>query len=103
MFDVKRLLTDVFQPEAGEIVTVAVDLPRDGVADTPAWKARRAMAERWRGALVEMGETTGFTVNPLCEFRPRAPTTLICPPAAGWAATTWIFSRPSRARPWFSP
>jgi leucyl aminopeptidase (aminopeptidase T) len=68
MFDVKRLLSDVFQPEAGETVTVAVDLPRDGVADTPAWQARRAMAERWRTALVEMGDATGFTVNPLFEF-----------------------------------
>jgi leucyl aminopeptidase (aminopeptidase T) len=68
MLDLEKLLTDVFAPEKGETVTVAVDLPRDGVADNPAWKARREMALRWRDAFVALGEANDFTVNPLLEW-----------------------------------
>lgn len=68
MFDLKKLLMDVFDPQAGERVTVMVDLPRDGVEDTPAWQARRAMAAEWREALVALGSERGFDVAPLLEF-----------------------------------
>lgn len=68
MFDVKRLLVDVFDPQAGEKVTVMVDLPTDKVADDEGWKARRAMAERWRQVLITLGEERGFQVNELLQF-----------------------------------
>ncbi len=42
MLDVKKLLKDVFDPQPGEVVTFAVDLPRDGVADHEGWTARRS-------------------------------------------------------------
>jgi len=48
MFDVKKLLIDVFDPQAGETAVVMVDVPRDGVDDSPRWSARREMADRWR-------------------------------------------------------
>lgn len=65
MFDVEKLLTDVFRPEAGERVTVAVDVPREGVPDHDAWRERREMAEAWREAFARLGARGGFEVGPL--------------------------------------
>ncbi|RMF70999.1 MAG: hypothetical protein D6738_14915 [Acidobacteria bacterium] len=65
MFDLDKLLTDVFRPEPGEIVTVAIDEPRDGVPDNAEWVERREMAEEWRQAFVRLGKATGFEVRPL--------------------------------------
>ena len=69
MFDVKKLLVDVFDPQEGETVTVIVDVPHGAVSDDDKWRARRGMAERWRQVLVELGKERGFTVNPLLEFK----------------------------------
>ena len=49
-FDLKRLLTDVFQTQPGEIVLVACDLPHGDLADLATWRDRRAMAAEWRAA-----------------------------------------------------
>jgi hypothetical protein len=68
MFDLRKLFVDVFDPQQGEVVTVAVDTPRDGVPDTEAWAARRRMATRWRDELVALGADRGFSVNPLLEW-----------------------------------
>jgi leucyl aminopeptidase (aminopeptidase T) len=68
MFDVKKLLTDVFDPQPGEIVTFAVDLPRDDVPDHEGWSARRLMAERWRSAMSEIASERDFTVRPILSF-----------------------------------
>ncbi len=68
MFDVKKLLTDVFDPQPGEVVTFVVDLPGEGVSDHEAWSSRRAMAERWRGAMTELGAERGFEVRPMLTF-----------------------------------
>ena len=65
MFDLRKLLVDVFDPQEGEVVTVAVDAPREGVPDTEAWAARRRMADRWRDELTALGAERGFAVNPL--------------------------------------
>jgi leucyl aminopeptidase (aminopeptidase T) len=56
MLDVKKLLTDVFDPQPGK------------VADHDGWRARRAMADRWRGAMLDLAAERGFTVQPLLEF-----------------------------------
>ena len=68
MFDLKKLLVDVFDPQEGEKVTVMVDVPREGVADDEGWKARRLMAAEWRDTLEELGADRGFSVNSLLEF-----------------------------------
>ncbi len=68
MLDVKKLLVDVFDPQPGEVVTFAVDLPHEEIADHEGWSARRGMAERWRGAMVELGGERDFTVQPLLSF-----------------------------------
>jgi leucyl aminopeptidase (aminopeptidase T) len=68
MFDVKKLLKDVFDPQPGEVVTFAVDVPRDGVPDHEGWAARRAMAERWRDAMLELAAERDFTVGPVLTF-----------------------------------
>jgi len=48
-FKLEKLLTDVFRPEAGEVVTVACDLPRPGIEDTAGWAGRRQIARVARG------------------------------------------------------
>ena len=68
MLDVKKLLTDVFDPQPGEVVTFTVDLPRDDVPDHEGWTARRKMAERWRGAMAELATERDFDVRPILSF-----------------------------------
>lgn len=67
-FDLKKLLTDVFEPQSDEVVLVACDLPRRPEQDTPAWRERRAMAEEWRQAFVALGQAKGFRVLPLLSY-----------------------------------
>jgi leucyl aminopeptidase (aminopeptidase T) len=68
MLDVKKLLTDVFDPQPDEVVTVAVDLPHGEIADNEAWVARRAMAARWHGAMAELASERGFTLQPILNY-----------------------------------
>ncbi|MFZ5787255.1 MAG: hypothetical protein ACOY3Y_12505 [Acidobacteriota bacterium] len=67
-FDLVKLLTDVFDPEAGEKVTVACDVPNAQPDDTPKWSDRRLMAAEWREAFVALGRARGFSVNPLLTY-----------------------------------
>ncbi len=68
MLDVKKLLSDVFDPQPGETVTFAVDLPTEDVPDNEGWTARRAMAERWRDVMIEIAGERDFSVQPLLAF-----------------------------------
>lgn len=68
MFDLRKLLVDVFSPEAGERVLVMVDEPGERTADHDDWAARRRMAARWRDELETLGRETGFSVGPLLTF-----------------------------------
>ena len=68
MFDVKKLLLDVFDPQPGEIITFAIDLPRGDVPDHERWSARRAMAERWHGAMTEIASERNFEVRPILSY-----------------------------------
>ena len=67
-FDLRRLLIDVFDPQGGETVVVAVDQPWGSLADTAAWRARRAMAAEWRGAFATLGAERGFETWPLLTY-----------------------------------
>jgi hypothetical protein len=67
-FDLIKLVTDVFEPERGEVVTVACDAPREGVPDTPAWRERRTMAAEWQMAFAALGRGRAFAVNPLLVY-----------------------------------
>jgi leucyl aminopeptidase (aminopeptidase T) len=68
MLDLHKLFTDLFDPQPGETALVLIDTPHGANHDTPAWEQRRAMAERWRAALLNLGERRGFTVPPLVSF-----------------------------------
>ena len=68
MLDLHKLFADVFDPQPDETVLVLFDTPHDSIQDTPAWKQRRAMAERWHAALREMGEQRKFNVLPLVSY-----------------------------------
>jgi hypothetical protein len=64
----EKLLIDVFDPQAGELATVVVDLPHDSIKATDDWEKRRRMAERWRAALEELGTKRGFRVGPILTY-----------------------------------
>src|SRR5262245_43266844 len=68
MLDLQKLFADLFDPQPGEIALVLVDTPHGTHHDTPAWQRRRAMAERWRAALAELGVQRGVTIEPLASF-----------------------------------
>jgi hypothetical protein len=68
VFDLVKLLTDVFEPERGEVVTVACDVPRPGIGDTAAWRERRTMAAEWWQGFAALGHGRGFTTNPLLTY-----------------------------------
>ncbi len=67
-FDLAKLLIDVFEPEAGEVVTVACDVPDSPAKDSPAWAERREMAQEWQLAFAALGQGRGFAVNPLLRY-----------------------------------
>ena len=67
-FDIIKLLTDVFDPERGEVVTVACDAPRSAADDTEAWRDRRTMAGEWWMAFAALGQGRGFVTNPLLVY-----------------------------------
>jgi len=68
MFDLKKLLIDVFDPEEGERVLVMTDEPNGNQQDTADWKDRREMAAEWRDVFEELGKVRGFEVLPLLVF-----------------------------------
>jgi hypothetical protein len=68
-FDLKRLLVNVFDPQAGEVVVVACDLPAAESQDTPAWQDRRVMAHEWRDSFAALGKSRGFETRPLFTYR----------------------------------
>ena len=68
-FDLIKLLTDVFDPQPGEIVTVATDVPHTAGQDTPGWVERRAMALEWHRAFSALGRGREFTTNPILTYR----------------------------------
>ncbi len=68
MLDLEKLLVDVFDPQPGEVATVAVDVPHGALADSDEWRSRREMAVRWRRTLEALGRKRGFTVRPILEL-----------------------------------
>lgn len=68
MFDLHKLLNDVFDPQAGELVAVVVDQPTETVPDNETWAARREMAADWRRAFETLAAERGFEVRPLVHF-----------------------------------
>jgi len=67
-FNLEKFFIDIFRPEAGEVVTVVYDLPHGDIADNPAWKERRAMAEEWRKKLTEIFAGRNITVKPVVTY-----------------------------------
>jgi leucyl aminopeptidase (aminopeptidase T) len=68
VFDLNKLLIDVFDPQAGELVAVVVDEPTAAVPDHDGWRARREMAESWRRAFLALGDERSFEVRSLVSF-----------------------------------
>jgi hypothetical protein len=83
MLDLSKLLRDVFDPQPGEVCTVMVDLPREGIEDTDSWRERRDMAARWREALHDLGAERGFEVRSLLTFPSTGGNNADLPPH-GW-------------------
>lgn len=67
-FDLRKLLTDVFEPQSGEVVVVACDVPAQPAQDHARWQERRAMAAEWREAFAALGRERSFHTQPLVTF-----------------------------------
>ena len=67
-FNLKRLLTEVFEVQPGQEVVVACDVPHGVLTDSAAWQERREMAAEWRAAFDALGRAAGFGTLPLLEF-----------------------------------
>ncbi|MFH1176681.1 MAG: hypothetical protein V1750_04675 [Acidobacteriota bacterium] len=84
-FDLIKLLADVFDPQPGEVATVACDEPHTPAEDTPAWRERRAMAQEWQAAFVALGRGRGFAANPLLTYPSTGASGAELPPAGTMA------------------
>jgi len=67
-FSLEKLFVDVFAPQRGEIVTIMVDLPHNGIYDTQEWQERRQMAEEWLEEIAHFSTKYGLHINPLVEY-----------------------------------
>jgi hypothetical protein len=88
-FDLIKLITDVFDPQPGETVTVACDLPRNPEEDSAAWRERRAMAHQWHRAFAALGHGRGFSTTPLFGY-PATGANGAELPAQGIIEGTWV-------------
>jgi hypothetical protein len=67
-FDLKKLFTDVFAPEPGDVVTIMYDLPHGDIRDCEEWRLRREMASAWHRKLGEFASRHGLIVNPIVTY-----------------------------------
>ena len=67
-FNLQELLVNVFDPQAGEIVLVACDIPHGGIMDTAQWKDRRDLAREWHEAFESLGKRLSFETRPLLTY-----------------------------------
>jgi hypothetical protein len=65
VFDLEKLLVDVFAPQPGEKVLVIVDLPGEEIKDTGMWADRREMAKEWHAAFQQLEDSLKINVLPL--------------------------------------
>lgn len=65
VFNLRRLLSDVFAPDARDTALVMVDEPARPEDDFADWRERRRMAGEWRSELVAMG----IPALPLLSYR----------------------------------
>lgn len=69
LFDLGRLIDNVFAPEPGERVVVACDFPKRPEEDTPQWLDRRAWAQEWQQAFAALGKARAFATLPLLTYQ----------------------------------
>ncbi len=67
-FNLRNLLINVFDPQEGEIVLVACDIPHGEIADTPEWRDRRDLAAEWRESFEKLARERGFETIPLLTY-----------------------------------
>ena len=68
VFSLEKLFVDVFAPQNGEIVTIMVDLPHNGIYDTQEWLERRLMAKEWLTEIAHFSNKYSLHINPLVEY-----------------------------------
>lgn len=67
-FDVKKLFTDVFDPEQDETVLIIVDTTEDKLKETREWQLRHQMAKEWHKEIEALGKEKGFDVLPIVRY-----------------------------------
>ena len=62
MFDIEKLLIDVFAPVKGENFILLNDFPLKEVDFTAEYLERKDMVKQWHKALEKLSEKMGFTI-----------------------------------------
>ncbi len=70
MLNLKKLITDVFNPKKGENVIILNDFPSDESKVNEDFLQRKEMAENWHDAFSAMGKEIGFTLEPMIYYEP---------------------------------
>lgn len=68
IFDLEKLIIDVFSPQPGEKVLVMIDVPDNGITDNEDWEDRREMAEEWHAVFRQLQNTVDYQVHPLLYY-----------------------------------
>lgn len=67
-FELEKLLTDVFAPQGGDVVTIMVDLPHGEIRDLEDWRERRQMAQDWHRQIAAFSKRYDVLVNPIVTY-----------------------------------
>lgn len=62
MFNLEKLVTDVFLPQKGERMLIVCDIPHDNIAINNEWSERIEMAKEWKEKLCSFSKKYGFAV-----------------------------------------
>jgi len=70
MFDIKKLIIDVFNPQNGENVILLNDFPADESKITAEYLERKQMTRLWKKAFEELAQEKNFSVEPIIYYKP---------------------------------
>ncbi len=70
MFDIEKLLIDVFAPVKGENFILLNDFPSKEADFTAEYLERKDMVKQWHKALEKLSKKIGFSVEPIIYYEP---------------------------------
>ena len=70
MFNLKKLIIDVFNPQPDETICIVTDIPHDDIQDNDTWKERReVMVPEWHNEFETLVKDIAFKVLPIVYYK----------------------------------